>query len=228
MKVAMLQCDIVPEELSVNHGTYPEMYQRLLNEFEVVPYRVFEGEFPHISDYQAFICSGSRLSVYDDVDWIRELSEYLQQLYKEGKRFVGICFGHQMIAHALGGMVEKAPTGYLIGVHSFSFTETPFWILKPNNPFNILMMCQDQIKELPENSTILAANNYCPIGMFTVGSNFLGIQGHPEFSKAFDKAIYDRRKDRISGEKRIAADESMATTVDKTFLQQLIRNFILR
>ncbi|CAN0188094.1 unnamed protein product, partial [Chrysoparadoxa australica] len=148
MRIALLVCDHVVKPFLEVHGGYPYMFERLLG----LPFKshmVCDNHFPDINDYDVFIATGSKLSVYDDKPWIKHLIKFTSEVAKTDKQFIGICFGHQIIGEALGGKVAKSPEGYMIGVHEHHISESASWIDPKANKFNILMLCQDQISQLP-------------------------------------------------------------------------------
>ena len=226
MKAALLICDHVPDELSKIHGTYFEMYVNLFPGITLEGYFVIDNEFPEVEKYDVFISTGSRYSVYNDIPWIEQLKEMTREIYDSGKKFIGICFGHQLIAESLGGKVEKQEIGYLIGVHNFTITENLSWMKPRVDGYEVIMLCQDQITLLPEKSLVLSASAECPIGMYTVGNTFLGIQGHPEFSKEYNRAIFESRADRIDSAKIEKAIKSLELEPSKPLLTSYLQNFI--
>ncbi|WP_339815293.1 amidotransferase [uncultured Imperialibacter sp.] len=226
MKVALLVCDHVATQFAEKHGDYPFMFDQLLPELKLEPWFVCDGSFPPIADYDAFVCTGSKASVYDNIAWIHQLKAFTKEIYDSGKKFVGVCFGHQMMGEALGGKVERADVGYLIGVHQFTIAEKPGWMKSAPDVFNILMLCQDQVVKLPPNSKVLASSPDCPVGMFTVGDTFLGIQGHPEFSKEYDREVFESRVERIGKEKVDRAVESLKVEPDREVLKKVIVSFL--
>ena len=226
MKAALLICDHVPEELSKIYGTYVDMYADLFPEIALDPYFVVDNEFPELIDYDIYIGTGSKYSVYDDLPWIRKLKKVVKEIYELQKIFIGICFGHQLIAESLGGKVEKHQNGYLIGVHEFAFNNKLSWMKPGAEGYKIVMLCQDQITTLPEGSLVLSESAECAIGMYTVGSTFLGIQGHPDFSKAYNKAVYESRADRIGPDKIEKANKSLEEEPSVPLLRRYIYNFI--
>lgn len=226
MKIALLVCDHVPADLQPEHGTYPEMFNHLFR----LPMDVFyvcDGNFPEPEKYDAFICSGSRFSVYDDIPWIKQLQELTQQVYHSGKKFIGVCFGHQMIAQALGGKVEKSQHGFLIGIHTFEILQTNGWMDSGNKNYHVLMLCRDQVTKLPDGGSILASSALCKVGMFTVGKTFIGIQGHPEFTNAYNRDLFERRLKIDDIEKKSAALLSFKEKkADRTLIGNYLRNFL--
>lgn len=225
MKAALLICDHVPEFAQKKFGTYYDMYSALLPDIDLEPWHVVDGQFPEVESYDNFIISGSKYSVYDEIDWINDLKKFVQSISKNSKKLIGICFGHQMIAEALGGKVMKSKDGFLIGLHKFRFTN-PQWMGIESQTFKVVMLCQDQVRKLPPNAEVLATSDKCPVGMFIIGTNILGIQGHPEFSVEFNQIIFESRRKRIGEEKINAAIKSFSDNPDKEFLSSLLMRFL--
>ncbi len=210
MKVGLLECDHVLDEFRPITGDYRDMFSALFPSLNFQFFDVCKGQFPaSADDCDAYLCTGSKFSVYDEVDWILELKAFVRAIYASDKKYIGVCFGHQMLGEALGGKVEKAPTGWNVGLHPFEILRQESW-MEPFQPqINVLMMCQDQVIQLPENSTLLAKGATCPVAMFRVGERMLGIQGHPEFPHAYEAALLENRRARIGTEKVHAGLESL-------------------
>lgn len=227
MRTALLICDHVLDKFESIDGQYLDMFNRLLPSLNLQPYYVCDGEFPQTPDqYDAYICTGSKLSVYDEVEWIRELQRFVKGVYATSSKFVGVCFGHQMIAQALGGEVSKAGVGWCIGAHRITIDHPGSWMDPAAKILNVLMLCQDQVVQLPSDSVVLASSKDCAISMFSVGDRMLGIQGHPEFSKEYDRALFESRVDRIGQEKVNKGIESINSEVHTEVMAQWILNFL--
>jgi GMP synthase-like glutamine amidotransferase len=214
MKLALLQCDhVAPKFRNITGGDYDDIFKAMFGmhapSVTLQTFDVTKGVYPESpDDFAGFLTTGSKQSVYEDIPWVNQLKTYVQALYVREKKFVGICFGHQMIAHALGGSVAKSPNGWGIGVHLFDLYASPAWMQPPLTQIQLLMSCQDQVALLPDGSKVLAGNDFCPVGMYQVGDHFLGIQGHPEFTAVYAKALMEDRKDRIPAE---AITQALAT-----------------
>ncbi|MGF1671633.1 MAG: amidotransferase [Balneolaceae bacterium] len=226
MKIALLVCDRVPEPLREKHGTYPDMYRSLF-ELPMDAFYVCEGDFPALDDYKAFICTGSRHSVYEESAWILELKQFTQRAYQAGKIFIGVCFGHQLIAESLGGKVERSDGGFLIGIHTFEIIRPKEWMKPLEREFNILMLCRDQVVKLPETGDMLAQSPYCPVGAFQMEEHFLGIQGHPEFTNEYNRALFELRLGKKDAEKKAYALRIFhEKKADRSRLAAALRNFL--
>jgi len=116
MKIGILQCDDVADELQPEFGNYSEMFERLLGEaasnLEFATYRAVDGGLPiSVEECDAYITTGSKHGVNDGLAWVDKLEEFLLELAKAKRKFVGICFGHQVMAKALGGAVSDRGWG---------------------------------------------------------------------------------------------------------------------
>ena len=229
MKVGLLECDHVTGKFHHIGGDYRDMFPALLPNLEFEFFDVCNGRFPEsVQECDAYVCTGSKYSVYDDIDWIHRLKALVQEIHRAQKPFVGVCFGHQMIGEALGGKVRKAEVGWCVGVHSFTLLQREAWMTPTENEFKLLMLCQDQVQELPPDSRVLAQSPDCPVGMFTVGQAMLGIQAHPEFPKAYVSAIIQDREQRIGEAKTRSALESLNQGTHTPTLSRWISNFLER
>jgi len=217
MKLGILICDQVQEKLQPRFGDYPmmfnDLFQRTNETVDVCYYSAINHELPtDIDECDAYITSGSRWGVNDDKLWIRELEEFIRKLYLAEKKFVGICFGHQLIAKSLGGQVEKSTKGWGIGIAFSEIIEKQSWMKSKGNTLALVVSHQDQITKLPPHSQVLLSNEFCPYSMIKVGANFLGLQGHPEFSRQYSKALMNSRRDRIGA---AAIDNAISTLVNE-------------
>lgn len=227
MKVGLLECDHVAKQLQHIGGDYQDMFRVLFPDLELVSYDLCKQHFPNsVQECDAYLVTGSKFSVYEDIDWINQLKNFVREIHQSQKYYIGICFGHQMLAEALGGKVEKSERGWCVGVHSFDIIEQEPWMQPFKKSLQLLMSCQDQVQQLPANSSILAKSSNCPIGMFTVGENMLGIQAHPEFPKAYSLALMEARRDRIDSLVVEQGIKSLASNLDGRYFANWIMQFL--
>ena len=231
MNLGLLGCDDVPERFRQFGGTYREMFEALLRPH--VPglrlrwYDVHQGELPQSVDAcDAWLCTGSRYSVYENRDWITALKTFVRDLNRARSTYVGICFGHQMLAEALGGKVERADVGWGVGVHGMTVVQPEAWMQPAQPHCRLQYMHADQVVRMPPESTLLAAAEHCPVAMFRVGETMLGIEGHPEFPAPYVEALVRDRRERIGPERADTALESVNEPTQHDLVARWIGNFL--
>lgn len=201
MKIGILQCDSVREELrEQGFDDYPDVFMARFRavdpdlEFEI--YRCMDGELPAaIDECDGYVSTGSRYSVLDDDPWIRRLEAFVVELIDARIPYIGICFGHQLLAQALGGRVERAEAGWGVGVSSNSI-EAPRWWMGDEalSEVNLIVSHQDQVVDLPKRMQPIGGSEFCPIYFCVIDDHALSIQGHPEFSREYSRALMEMRR----------------------------------
>lgn len=230
MNIGLLQCDYVAERFRHIAGDYPAMFRALfvaVPNFNLVPYDVCQGEWPaSLDDCDAYLCTGSRWSVYEDVAWIHDLKTFVRRSYETRKPFIGICFGHQMMAEALGGKVEKSSYGWGIGIQPLEIIKPEAWMQPPQATLKLHYMHQDQVTRLPENSVVLGRSEHCPVAAFRLGDTMLGVQAHPEFTNEYSAALLAARSERIGAERVEQARASLIHRTDEAVFVQWVSEFL--
>ena len=227
MRIGLLECDEVTGRFAEVSGGYREMFAALLPEARFTYYRAHEGELPASPDAcDAWLCTGSRYSAYDTMPWVGALAQFIRDVRETKKPFVGICFGHQMLAQALGGEVAKAEQGWGVGVLPLEVVKSEPW-MQPAKPLvRIQHMHQDQVQRLPPGSVVLGRSAHCDVGMFRVGETMLGIEGHPEFTAEFAAALIRARRERIGAERSDAALRTVYEPNDGPLVGRWIARFL--
>lgn len=199
MKLGLLVCDHVSEDFLDIAGDYPAMFRRLFArhpDVELHEYDLTAGQFPDSpAECDGWITTGSRSSVYDPVPWIEDFAALVREIATVRSPYVGVCFGHQMIAQAFGGRVERAENGWGLGIKEVSVPEPPPWL--PAASYRILNSHADQVTALPEGAVVLGGNRHCPVSLMQLGEAMIGLQGHPEFVPAYVEALARRRRGKI-------------------------------
>ena len=226
MKIGLLECDDVVGRFPQIKGGYREMFAALLPGFSFEYFSAFKGELPSSPEVcDAWVCSGSKYSVYDATPWIEDLAGFIRSV---DKPFVGICFGHQMLAHAMGGEVAKAKQGWGAGVLPLRILKTEPWMDPMLPEVRIQHMHQDQVVRLPKRSVVLGESDHCEVGMFRVGERMLGIEGHPEFTVEFGAALIRSRRERFGERLTERALESLKGKSDGSTVGKWIARFLRR
>ncbi len=231
MKIGILQCDDVTKTLQEKHGNYPGMFTHLFESIDasidIEIYRVIDGEFPvSLDECDAYVISGSRYGVNDNEEWIATFEHFVRQLDTHQKRCVGICFGHQMMAKALGGVVETSSKGWGVGVYQSQLVKVPEWVGLGCDDFSLVVSHKEQVTIAPSGAIILAASEFCPFAMMQFNGHFIGLQGHPEFSKSYSKDLMLARRDRIPAERIELGIESLCMPVDDKLVTRWLINFL--
>lgn len=188
--IVLLICDQFPGILPPDIPSYERMFERVfLQADKGCRFRVFQtwkGALPaNLNKDDIYLVSGSNNSAYDDVEWVVRLREWIRAAYRSGCRLTGICFGHQIIAEALGGKVVRSPKGWGIGLRTSVIQDAEFLSVAGDKQFVLQYDHHDQVVRLPEEAVLVSGSDFCPADSFRIGSQVLTFQGHPEFSNAF-------------------------------------------
>jgi GMP synthase-like glutamine amidotransferase len=211
MKLGILETGYPPRALQPRFGDYPAMFRALLGE-DAYDYRTFKvsgGDLPAAPQAcDAYLVTGSPAGVYDDRPWIAPLLAFLRAA-RGRVPLVGICFGHQAMAQAFGGRVEKSPKGWGQGLHDYAVLSRAGWMDEAAS-FRASASHQDQVTAIPPDAVVLAGSDFTPFGMLDYpGSRAMSLQLHPEFETAFAKALIDNRQG--GPYERAAADAALAS-----------------
>ncbi|MEA1978949.1 MAG: GMP synthase [Chloroflexota bacterium] len=196
--------------------------------FETQVFEITRGDYPDSSvAFDAFLISGSKIGVYDPDPWIADLSEFVRSCNLEQRKLIGICFGHQLIAHALGGYASKSEKGWGLGLHEFEITTQKPWMIPALDRCALYFSHQDQVTALPVGAELLGGSDFCPNAMYCIGDHMLGIQGHPEISQSLMAQVIERLKEQVGSKVYSDALNALSNgTPDARMVARWIINFI--
>jgi GMP synthase-like glutamine amidotransferase len=231
MRIGILQTDAVLTEYQPRFGDYPAMFVDLLSgeqrrRPQFVTYRVLEGDLPEPAACDAYLITGSRHSVYEDEAWIGALAEFVGNAMAAGRKIVGICFGHQLVAHYFGGRTEPASVGWGVGVHGAEIVSRESWMDPHQESVSMLSSHKDQVVALPRGARRVASSAFCPNAAYAIGDVVMTWQGHPEFGKDYAETLMRRREARLGPETFAAGLASLEDDIDRGLLARWILNFI--
>jgi GMP synthase-like glutamine amidotransferase len=180
MRIGILQTGRVPAELEGRHGQYPVMFARLFDGhgFSFETFMVIDNQFPaSVHDCDGWLITGSAHGAYDDLPWIPKLEEFIRQAYREEVPVAGICFGHQIMAQALGGKVEKYSGGWGVGTMRYRMVD--------GREYALNAMHQDQVVKRPPESEVICSSDFCENAGLAYKGKAISFQPHPEFDDHF-------------------------------------------
>lgn len=230
LTIAILECDCLAPELQRDFGTYPQMMARLLNQVsgavECQTWQAIDGDLPAYDSADGFIVMGSQYGVYDRLPWMLALEDWIRGCVRAHKALVGICFGHQIIAHALGGRVEKSDKGWGIGVSTTCNHLSQPWQTPVLDQVHLLVSHQDQVVTPPAASQVVLSNDFCQYSALLIGESTLTFQGHPEFIPEYSRVLMERRRARIGDACVDAALASLSLPLDSETVGHWIVQFM--
>lgn len=200
MKIGILETGLPPEELNTYAG-YGTMLKNFITRtddesFDFEIYTVLEGNFPESAqECDGWMITGSKHGVYENLPWMLTLQNLVREIHTAGLPLIGICFGHQLIAEALGGKVGKSDKGWGVGLHDYTITtDAPDWMKTESGGFTLNAMHQDQVSQLPDNASVVASSEFCEFAAVLYGDSIITFQGHPEFSTEYETKLIGIRE----------------------------------
>ncbi len=180
------------------------------------------GELPALADTTALVITGSPESVTSRAPWILAAETRTAELVRSGVPALGICFGHQLLGQALGGLVEANPRGREIGtVELERFADDPLFDGAPP-AFDANMSHCDSVTRLPEGARVLARTRLDPNAAVRFGERAWGVQFHPEFDGEVMRGYVAARLDRLVAE---GIDPGALATSDAPEAARVLRTF---
>ncbi|MBP0481234.1 type 1 glutamine amidotransferase [Sagittula salina] len=220
MKIGILKTGPVPDALIADFGEYHDMFEAMLAPygFDFQVWSVVDGDFPQsLEDADGWLITGSRHGVYEDHPWLPPLEQCIRDIFAAGRPLIGVCFGHQVIAQALGGRVEKYAGGWAIGPKVYHF---------PDGPRVIQAWHQDQVIAPPEGAVTLAHSDMCEHAALLYPGKAFTVQPHPEFDDGFIQGLMDHRAKGVVPDDVLAeAQGRMGKALDRDAMAAMFAKF---
>ena len=220
MRIGILQTGHAPETIKAELGEYSDMFERLLagQGLSFVRYDVVDMDFPEsVRAADGWLITGSKHGAYEDLPFIPPLEDFIREAYAAHVPVVGICFGHQIIAQALGGKVEKFGGGWAVGPTTYRIG---------GQDYSLNAWHQDQVTELPEGAEVIGGNDFCRNAALAYDDRILTVQPHPEFTAEMIRMLIEQRGRGVVPDARL--DEALArlgAPTDNAAMAQQIADF---
>jgi GMP synthase-like glutamine amidotransferase len=205
MHLCILENDDLDPPLAQRYTRVASMFEDLFAQAgyqgRIDTFSARHGQYPaRFAIYDAVLLTGSRADAFSDEPWVVALREQVARLLQDQHKLLGVCFGHQLIAHCLGAPVQRAPRGWRVGRQSYEWLGAPEHLgLVPAQAAQaaqvaLLASHQDQVLALPPGATLLATQADCPVAAYALGDQVFCIQPHPEFTPEVSAFLLDKRR----------------------------------
>ncbi|WP_374642059.1 type 1 glutamine amidotransferase [Tabrizicola sp.] len=222
MQIGILQTGASPDALRGEHGDYPDFFERLLQGRGLAfrRFHVEAMEFPAgVQDCDGWLITGSRHGAYEDHPFIKPLEDFVRKAYAQHVPVVGICFGHQIIAQAMGGKVERYAGGWSVGPTDYDFG---------GEKFTLNAWHRDQVTLKPAMAEIVGSSDFCENAALLYDDRIFTVQAHPEFPNSFvDGLMRTRGPGLVPDELMAAARDRFQGPLDSPRMADRIANFFL-
>ena len=232
MKITIIEVGKVPEPLQGKFAPYSAMFREMFastgRRFGYDAVKVLEGEpLPDPAGLEGIAITGSSAGVYEDHAWLDPLRDFIRQAYAAQTPMLGICFGHQVMADALGGDVRKSEKGWGLGRHHYRVTKRPAFMDLAPDTLSVVCSHQDQVIVPPDEAEVILASDFTPnAGLLYRTGQALSFQPHPEFDDSYGTALTELRRGKATDEVIEEALGSFSSASDSARLREYIAQFM--
>jgi GMP synthase-like glutamine amidotransferase len=199
VRVCILDNDNLDPAIADTYVSYGAMTEKMFaaagTRWQFDRFNTTRQEYPDSFDaYDAVLLTGSRADSFSDTPWVQVLRARVTELLRQRKPLLGICFGHQLIAHCLGAEVGRAPQGWGMGRMTYDWCGPKPLTTSSPATLSLLASHQDQVLTLPAGAMLLARSDFCPVAAYQIDHHVLCVQPHPEFVEPYTEYLLDTRR----------------------------------
>lgn len=222
MKIGILRTGQALPSIKKDHGEMDDLFIKLLTDdaFTFESFAVLENEFPdNVTECDAWLITGSAFAAYDDLPWIARLEDFIRKAKDAQVPMVGVCFGHQIMAQAYGGKVEKYSGGWALGPQDYDFEGI-------DEPVTINAWHQDQVTILPDDAKTVGRSSFCEHAAISYGETGFSVQAHPEFGNSLVADLIELRLSNLPAERVEGARCGLADKMPSPSVVAQIKSFL--
>jgi GMP synthase-like glutamine amidotransferase len=206
---------------------FRDLLQPLRPDWMFTAVQVKDGVFPKsVDEFNGYVITGSPASANGDAPWITRLMDFIREIDAAKIPTVGICFGHQAIARALGGTVSRNPGGWGFGVAETQFTYQEIWMVPQHDSLSLYAAHNEQVTALPRDAVALGGSEFCPIGSYKIGRHIFTTEYHPEMTPEFITALSYEIEKYVGRDHCAAAREKFRSPAQGAIFAQWMVNFL--
>ena len=228
--LAILMANTDVSDFADKHPKDGEKFTQLINgvrpDWRCDVFDVVQSVFPvNLEKYDGFLITGSPASVHDGAKWIEKLERFVRDIRAQNIPLFGACFGHQIIAKALGGAVGKNPDGFVFGTVISNNTSDCSWTDQLPDEFPLYAAHLEQVTILPEGAKRVAQSAACLNAGYIIGDTVYTTQYHPEMTPLFIEALTLHLSNKFDPEVIKAAQDSLKSNVDRNVFAETVAQF---
>ena len=242
--IHIIICDQMPKLFpDEKHGScYADLFKTLFSgaaERLNVPvafdeWDAVEGRLPPFCEDDSetrhlYVISGSKSDSFGSDPWIVAFRAYVKEAIGRGLRFMGVCFGHQVIAYSLGGHVQRGPEGFWGGgERTVTVCDPLVGGLAGQDHLRLCVVHYDMVTRLPPGATLVGTSPEVTNDSYRIGKQVLTFQGHPEITPEFLEKYIDVFCTHMPADRIAQAKETLKVNTDSSLVADIALRFFLQ